>query len=290
MSDRFSIIMPCYNDSDLLYNLLQGYTLQTFPKENFEIIIVDNNSQDPNILSCYNQFKNHLTLTLLFRPQLPDPFALNSARNLGVKIAKYEWCVFTDSDCIPAPNYLAEIQKIINDYGPSICMTGIREFIHSKDIDPAEMDGDGKYLDAYPRFNSPSNYGLSKDRRLGKIEQLPNTEHPWGHFYGCNMVFKRQDVIKVGFFDEKYDGTWGYDDIDLAYRVINELKVQPIFMKEAIVYHQDNINLTETINGKRNKIKDLSNPNYQYICKRISGYYEFSNREFKRFGLTTTAS
>ncbi|WP_353057099.1 glycosyltransferase family A protein [Microbulbifer sp. VAAF005] len=96
--------MPCYNNADLLYNLLQGYSLQTFPKSHFELIIVDNNSQDPNIISCYNKFKNQLTVTLLFRHLLPDPFALNSARNLGVNIAKYDWCIFTDSDCIPSPS------------------------------------------------------------------------------------------------------------------------------------------------------------------------------------------
>ncbi|WP_444893986.1 glycosyltransferase [Microbulbifer sp. TRSA001] len=286
MTDRFSIIMPCYNNADLLYNLLQGYSLQTFPKSHFELIIVDNNSQDPNIISCYNKFKNQLTVTLLFRHLLPDPFALNSARNLGVNIAKYDWCIFTDSDCIPSPQYLTEIQKLINEHGSNICMAGIREFINSKEIVPSKIDSSGVYLSNFPRFNSSSNYGLSKDRRLGKIEHLPNTEHPWGHFYGCNMVFKKEHVIKAGLFDEKYDGTWGYDDIDLAYRVINNLKVRPIYMEKAVVYHQDKIDPAEAVNEKSIKLKDLKNPNYQYICKKIPGYYEFSNREFKRFGLT----
>ncbi|MCO1336199.1 glycosyltransferase [Microbulbifer sp. OS29] len=269
-------------------NVLQGYSAQSFPTNDFELILIDNNSSDPNIISCYHQYKNRLALTLVYRPVLTNPFALNSARNLGVRISKNNWCIFTDSDCIPSPQYLTEISAEIHKNGRNICMAGIREFILKNDIDTKKIDKTNGYLNTCPRFKSPSNYGLLKDRRIGKIERLPNTEQPWGHFYGCNMVFNKEDIIKAGFFDEHYDGTWGYDDIDLAYRIINNFKVKPIFMKKAIVYHQDKIHLGNRTNYTPNRVEKLNNPNYQYICNKISGYYEFSNREFKRFGLTLT--
>ncbi|WP_444884312.1 glycosyltransferase [Microbulbifer sp. PSTR4-B] len=286
MKSRFSIIAPCYNNSGLLRNMLKGFSVQNYPKEDFEVIVVDNNSSDSGIYSCYKEYKDKLNLTLLYRQILDNPFALNSARNLGVKISKYDWCVFTDSDCIPSSNYLMLINNIINNKGKIICMTGLREFIHFKDVEVDMIDGTDTHLSACPRFKSPSNYGLTKDRRIGKIEDLPDTEQPWGHFYGCNMIYKKEDIIKVGMFDEFYDGTWGYDDIDMAYRVISELKVEPIFADKAVVYHQDEVAPAEKIDKSVSKTEKLNNPNYQYICKKINGYYEFSTREFRRFGLT----
>ncbi|WP_299588498.1 glycosyltransferase [uncultured Microbulbifer sp.] len=286
MNIRFSIIIPCYNNADLLRNVLQGYSTQTTPKESYEVILIDNNSSDPNIISCYNEYKNKVNITLVFRPVLANPFALNSARNLGLRIAKNNWCIFTDSDCIPSPSYLMQISTTISNKGKYICMAGLREFIHSKDVDITKIDTSNSHLSNCPRIKSPSNYGLIRDRRLGKIELLPNTEQPWGHFYGCNMVFKKQDIINAGLFDEQYDGTWGYDDIDLAYRVIHTLGVEPVFIKEAVVYHQDKVCSDTSASEIKNRIEKINNPNYKYICKKIPGYYEFSLREFKRFGLS----
>ncbi|MCL1127779.1 glycosyltransferase [Shewanella surugensis] len=285
MTAKFSIIIPCYNNSDLLLNTLHGYSKQTYSIDNFEVILIDNNSSCNEMIHCYHQYKDKFNLSMFFRPKLESSFSLNSARNIGVNIANNEWNVFSDSDCIPSPYFLSEINKEIENNGKNICLTGIREFIHADNIDINRMNKENNHLDNCPRVYSPTNYGLLRDRRLGKIELLPNTEHPWGHFYGCNMVFRKQDILNVGRFDEHYDGSWGYDDIDLAYKVITELDIKPIFMNNATVYHQDKIDVDVTVNNIENKTTKTNNRNYQYICNRINGYYEFSMNEFKRFRL-----
>ncbi|WP_299496011.1 glycosyltransferase family 2 protein [uncultured Shewanella sp.] len=287
MSEKFSIIIPCYNNSDLLLNTLHGYANQTYSYDNFEVILIDNNSSHKEIIDCYHQYRDKFNLSLFFRPKLLNNFSLNSARNLGVNIANNKWCVFSDSDCIPSPDYLSNINDEITSKGENICLTGLREFIHVENINTHKMNIDNNHLNNCPRVHSPSNYGLLKDRRLGKIEYLPHTEHPWGHFYGCNMVFKKQDILDVGLFDEYYDGSWGYDDIDLAYKVISQLNIKPNFMKHAKVFHQDKVNLDITVNDKESKNKKRNNRNYQYLCNKINGYYQFSMDEFKRFGLTS---
>lgn len=287
MTAKFSIIIPCYNNSDLLLNTLHGYAKQTYHTDKFEVILIDNNSNCNKIIECYHKYKDKFNLSIFFRPKLESSFSLNSARNIGVNIANNEWNVFSDSDCIPSPDFLFEINKEIDNKGEHICLAGIRKFIHIDHIDTNNMNTESNHLDNCPRICSPTNYGLLKDRRLGKIEHLPNTEHPWGHFYGCNMVFKKQDILKVGLFDENYDGSWGYDDIDLAYKIITELDIKPIFMKKAIVYHQDKSDEDVTVNSQKNKLSKIHNQNYQYICNKINGYYEFSMNEFKRFGLNS---
>src|SRR5690606_38366783 len=88
-----SIIIPTYHDWVRLQQCLSALNKQSYPKENFEIIIVNN---DP-----LNNIPNNLELPsncILILEEKPGSYA---ARNKGIKIAKGEIIGFTDSDCIP---------------------------------------------------------------------------------------------------------------------------------------------------------------------------------------------
>lgn len=39
---------------------------------------------------------------------------------------------------------------------------------------------------------------------------------------GCNLALSREDFLRVDGFDEVYDGVWGREDSDLAYRLFHQ--------------------------------------------------------------------
>jgi glycosyltransferase involved in cell wall biosynthesis len=96
-----SVIVPAFNSVTALEACLLHLSQQTWPAERFEIIIVDNGSapdQDPAPLLA--RLPN---ARLLHEPQ-PGSYA---ARNRGIAAAKGPLIAFTDSDCLPAPDWLA---------------------------------------------------------------------------------------------------------------------------------------------------------------------------------------
>ena len=99
----FSVIVPVYHDWDRLQLCLNALEKQNYPKELFEIIVVNNDPKDktPNSLSLPTNCQ-------LVREEKPGSYA---ARNRGASLAKGDILSFTDADCIPDANWLNEIFK-----------------------------------------------------------------------------------------------------------------------------------------------------------------------------------
>ncbi len=93
-----SVIIPVFNDSKRLKLCLKALENQTYPKDLYEIIVVDNNSAE-NIKAVVSQFPQ-ITITHEYQP------GSYAARNKGISLAKNEIIAFTDSDCIPASNWI----------------------------------------------------------------------------------------------------------------------------------------------------------------------------------------
>lgn len=105
-----SVIIPVYNDPERLKICLRALEEQTYPKEAYEVIVVDNGS-DESIEPIVAEFSQ----ARASYESLRRPYA---ARNKGLVIARGEIIAFTDSDCIPAPNWIergvAKLQSVPN--------------------------------------------------------------------------------------------------------------------------------------------------------------------------------
>lgn len=97
---KVSVIIPVFNDPNRLRLCLQALAQQTYPKDSYEVIIVDNDSTF-SIEPVVTQFDVVRTI----HEKKPGSYA---ARNKGISIADGEIIAFTDSDCIPAPNWIEE--------------------------------------------------------------------------------------------------------------------------------------------------------------------------------------
>jgi cellulose synthase/poly-beta-1,6-N-acetylglucosamine synthase-like glycosyltransferase len=99
MESKFvSIIIPTYREWHLLIHCINALTKQTYPKEKFEVIIINNDASQtaPSDLFLPENFK-------LIIEEKKGSYA---ARNAGLQIAKGEIIGFTDSDCIPDKDWI----------------------------------------------------------------------------------------------------------------------------------------------------------------------------------------
>ncbi|MBW4621278.1 MAG: glycosyltransferase [Cyanosarcina radialis HA8281-LM2] len=100
----FSIVIPTYNRPDRLKSCLQALSQLDYPRDRFEVIAVDDGSSIA-LNSVVEPFQSQLQLTL-WRQENAGPAA---ARNAGAAMAKGQFLVFTDDDCMPATNWLTAL-------------------------------------------------------------------------------------------------------------------------------------------------------------------------------------
>ena len=84
---------------------------QTAPKDQYEIIFVDDSSSDNSyeILKIYAKANNFTAL------KTKSNRGRGAARNLGINKAKGKWCIFTNSNTYPTSNFISNYLKRIND-------------------------------------------------------------------------------------------------------------------------------------------------------------------------------
>ena len=112
---QFSVIVPFRDEAHNLEALLNSFQNLDYPKDLFEIILVNDFSSD-NFLEIITKYKDLL-------PNLSRIDAIESnmspkkaALSLGISKAKYDWIITTDADCIVPKTWLKAFhQKITND-------------------------------------------------------------------------------------------------------------------------------------------------------------------------------
>lgn len=93
-----SVIIPFYGDPAELDCCLKALDLQSYPHDRFEVIVVDNGSSAPPARDT--RYHSHIRI-------IREPRAGSyRARNVGVQAAQGSTIAFTDSDCVPAPDWL----------------------------------------------------------------------------------------------------------------------------------------------------------------------------------------
>jgi len=94
-----SVIIPVYNDAKRIGLCIEALLRQSYPRERFEIIVVDNGSKD----STHQVVSGYPAVTLLVENEVQGSYA---ARNKGIENASGEIIAFTDGDCVPQTKWL----------------------------------------------------------------------------------------------------------------------------------------------------------------------------------------
>ncbi len=105
---QVSVIIPVRNEAKHILSLLTDFELQTFPREQFEILVVDDYSQDQtvNLVKGYIPHSK-LAIRVISLDALDAAEGKKSAITQGVKAAKNEIILCTDGDCT-VPKYWIE--------------------------------------------------------------------------------------------------------------------------------------------------------------------------------------
>jgi glycosyltransferase involved in cell wall biosynthesis len=105
----FSVIIPCYNQAELLSEALDSLISQEFTL--WEAIVVNDGSPD-NTNEIANRYANKDKRIRLF---IKENGGLSSARNAGIKIAKGKWLLFLDADDSLLPDLFEILSNEVNN-------------------------------------------------------------------------------------------------------------------------------------------------------------------------------
>ena len=109
---HFSLIIPIYNRPDEIDELLESLTKQTYTNE-YEIVIIE----DGSTITCNHIIEKYsnLNVNYYFKPNSGP----GDSRNYGMAVAKGDYFIILDSDCIIPPNYLQTVdEELSKEYAP----------------------------------------------------------------------------------------------------------------------------------------------------------------------------
>ena len=110
---KFSVLTPTLNEEKYIGILLSSLVNQTY--KNFEVIIVDSQSQDKT-KEVVLKFSNKLDLKFIEAPKK----GVSHQRNYAASLAKNEHLVFFDADVAPEPTFLEKIAQYISENHPDV--------------------------------------------------------------------------------------------------------------------------------------------------------------------------
>ena len=111
MKIRLSIVICTYNRHAFLENLLLKLAPQVYASNDYEVLIIDNNSADRTKELAKKWVAKHPQIIKYFRE--PEQ-GLSHARNKGLSEAKGSWVAYIDDDAYPADDWVYHLQKTIN--------------------------------------------------------------------------------------------------------------------------------------------------------------------------------
>ncbi|MCC8149907.1 MAG: CDP-glycerol:glycerophosphate glycerophosphotransferase, partial [Lachnospiraceae bacterium] len=102
---KVSIIVPVYNVSECLGVCLDSLLCQTMPKDEMEILLINDCSTDNSFEIC----KNYAAVYPVFKLFTKENEGLSATRNFGITRAKGKYLMYIDSDDTFAPETVKEV-------------------------------------------------------------------------------------------------------------------------------------------------------------------------------------
>jgi GT2 family glycosyltransferase len=216
VSKKVSIVIPNLNGQKYLRDCIDSLYCIDFPRQDYEIIIVDNASSDS---SCE-----------FIRSTYPDVILIQAERNLGfaggcnlgIKNASGQYIVLLNNDTAVDVNWLKELIAVV-DRDQEVAIVGSKLLFKNN---PGEIQNAASYL---------TNRGDGGD--LGSYqpdEGQYDTIRESMAVCGASMLIRRTLMEDIGALDEDFFAY--YEDMDLCYRTrLYGKKV--VFTSKSVVYH-----------------------------------------------------
>lgn len=114
----FSVVIPVRNEADHIYALLSDLDKQDYPRENYEIIVVDDSSEDDTVKEVHRAINNLTVKITLVESAADKAFeGKKEAITVGVGQAKHERIITADGDCRVGENWLRQYNLVYRNSG-----------------------------------------------------------------------------------------------------------------------------------------------------------------------------
>ena len=214
----YSVIVPSFNRSEEIAELLKSFQQLNFPRERFELIVSDDGSSDdtPERVADF-QRDGSFTLKLLTQENAGP----GAARNHGMAEARGDFFIFIDSDCTVPPDWLAQIDRALNETRADA------------------FGGPDTLRPDFPPLLKAINYSMTSFLTTGGIRG--HRKKKMGKFYprSFNMGLSRRLFEKIGGFGNLRHG----QDIEFSHR-IHRSGAKVIQIMTAPVYHKRRTSLS----------------------------------------------
>jgi glycosyltransferase involved in cell wall biosynthesis len=183
-----SIIVCTYNRDKYIYDCLKHIADNGFPKDRYEIILVNNNSTDSTERLCMKFASDYPDIP--FRYYNETQQGLSFARNRGIKEASGEWMVFLDDDAMIHAGYLENLSNRLAQHPDAGAFGGV--------IVPEFESG------AAPDWLCKWTYSWVSAIDLGRnVTLFEGGSYP----IGANMGISRRAIQKCGTFNTELGRT-----------------------------------------------------------------------------------
>lgn len=213
---EFSVIICTFNRSKILAQCLTSLSQQSFSKEKYEVIIVNNNSTD-DTEDMAMSFSRHWPF---FKYVTENDQWLSKARNTGSYLATGEYLLFLDDDVILPAGYLERVFYVKNNYGFK-CWGGV-------DMPYYETEKPLWVKDSYLQFRLP--YTAFHQVNASKKECVT----------GFSFIIEKKLLFDMGGFDPRVGmkgDVVGYGEETFLQHRLHDLAVPIGYDPELRLYH-----------------------------------------------------
>ena len=205
-----SVLIPYYQTHRAELRLtLAALECQTYPRDMFEVIIVDDGSEPPLTLPELSP------LNIRVVRQERRGFGRARARNAGARVAAHDILLFLDSDMLVEKDWIAAHAQWHRAFSDALTL-GNRAFVSVDDIDADTIRRrQGSLAELFS--DRPSDISWVQDI-LDKTDSLQSkSDDIFVVVVGANFGIRKDFYELVGGCDESFTH-WGLEDTELGYR------------------------------------------------------------------------
>ena len=224
-----TVVVPYYQAPEALALTLAALEGQTYPRDLFEVVVVDDGSDPP--LAPVDD--SPLAVRVVHQPD--RGFGLARARNTGARVAAGEILVFLDCDMMPEADWLASHARW-HHAASDVLSIGFRAHVSEADLDPAAVRSrTGSLADLFE--GRPVERPEWIDFHMARTADLTAwSEDLFRVVTGGNFGISRRFYDLVGGFDESFT-QWGAEDIEFGFRAFTRGGVL-VPERSAFCWHQ----------------------------------------------------